>query len=264
MTQLADIQNSRDERALPINKVGVKGLRYPIVVRDKAHGRQHTVGTFRMAVNLPGHFKGTHMSRFVEVLERHQSSISLREFRAMCAEIKQALTATEAHVAVEFPYFVEKTAPRSGAPGLVSYACSIEASLNHEFDMVLGIVIPVQTLCPCSKELAKVSAHTQRGEITVKVRFREFVWIEDLIVLMEECASSPIWSVLEPEDADFVTRQAFLHPAFVEDVVREAALRLRAHPAITWFSVEAENFESIHNHSAYANIEMADEGNSSR
>lgn len=252
---LADVQSTRDTRRLTIDKVGIKGVRYPIVVLDKAKGRQSTVGEFSLSVDLPEEYRGTHMSRFVEVLERHKARISLRNFREICAEIKDVLHASEAHVAVAFPYFIDKRAPVSGAEGLMSYACSVEASLNDVFDMVVGVKAPVQTLCPCSKELARVSAHMQRGEVTLRFRYSEFVWLEDMIELVESCASSPVYAVLHDADAEALSSRAFDHPAFVEDVVRDVAARLLEHPSITWFSVECENFESIHNHSAYAKIE---------
>jgi GTP cyclohydrolase IB len=257
MEKLPDIQNSPDNRRIPLDKVGIKRVRYPIVVRDRAKGEQHTIGEFSMYVNLPEHYKGTHMSRFVEVLERHKLKIGIRTFKDICMEMLAVLSARVAHLEVDFPYFISKKAPVSGAEGLMSYQISIEGRLEDDrFDMIVGIAVPIQTLCPCSKELAKVSAHTQRGLVRVFFRSRGFVWIEDIIEMVESCASSPIYSILKTDDEKFMADAAFEKPAFVEDVTRDVALRLKAHPEITWFAVEIESFESIHNHSAFASIEV--------
>jgi len=254
---LSDVQKSRDTRQIPIDKVGVKDISYPIVVMDKNRKFQHTVARVNLFVDLPHHFKGTHMSRFIEILNLYREEIALDRMEEILAAMKKKLGASSAHLEIEFPYFIEKRAPVSGAKSLMEYPCSFSATLSEHFDFVLGIKVPVTSLCPCSKELSRFGAHNQRSVITVRVRYREFIWIEDLVELIEGCGSSPVWSLLKREDEKFVTEQAFEHPMFVEDMVREATQRLSAVENITWFSVEAENFESIHNHSAYAFIERS-------
>ncbi len=252
---LHDMQKSRDNRRIPIDKVGVKDISYPIVVMDKNRKFQHTVARVNLYVDLPHHFKGTHMSRFIEILNQYREEIALDRMQEILEEMKKKLGASSAHLEIEFPYFIEKQAPVSGARSLMEYSCSFSATLSDEFDFVLGIKAPVTSLCPCSKELSRFGAHNQRSLISVRVRYRDFIWIEDLVALMEGCGSSPVWSLLKREDEKYVTEQAYEHPMFVEDMVREATQRLSAMDTITWFSVEAENFESIHNHSAYAFIQ---------
>jgi GTP cyclohydrolase IB len=252
---MRDIQKSRDTRNIAINKVGVKDISYPIVVMDKFLSLQHTVARVNMFVDLPHHFKGTHMSRFIEILNTYRERIALDNMEIILRDMKEKLEADNAHLEIEFPYFIEKQAPVSRAGSLMEYTCEFNASLSTEFDFILGIKIPVTSLCPCSKELSRYGAHNQRSIITLKVRYREFVWIEDLVELMEKCGSSPVYSLLKREDEKFVTEQAYENPRFVEDIVREATLILSGMDNITWFSVEVENFESIHKHSAYAAIE---------
>lgn len=252
---LSDMQKSRDTRRIPIDKVGVKDISYPIVVMDKNRKFQHTVARVNLYVDLPHHFKGTHMSRFIEILNQYREEIALDRMEEILGEMKKKLGASSAHLEIDFPYFIEKRAPVSGARSLMEYSCSFSATLSDQFDFVLGVKAPVTSLCPCSKELSRFGAHNQRSLITVRVRYREFIWIEDLVELIEGCGSSPVWSLLKREDEKYVTEHAYEHPMFVEDMVREATLRLSAAENITWFSVEAENFESIHNHSAYAFIE---------
>ncbi len=253
---LRDVQKSRDYRKLAINKVGVKDISYPIVVMDKEKAFQHTVARINMYVDLPHQFKGTHMSRFVEILNAHRKDMALDKMETTLQKIKDRLGASSAHLEMEFPYFMEKRAPVSGASSLMEYTCRFIGSLSEDFDFILEIRVPVTSLCPCSRELSRFGAHNQRGIITVQVRYRDFVWIEDLVNAIEECGSSQVYSLLKREDEKFVTEMAFENPRFVEDMVREAALRLRTMHNVTWFSVAAENFESIHNHSAYASIEM--------
>lgn len=252
---LSDIQKTRDTRRIAIDKVGVKDISYPIVVMDKNRKFQHTVARINMFVDLPHHFKGTHMSRFIELLNAYREEIGIDKLEAMLADMKKKLGAETAHLEMEFPYFVEKRAPVSRARSLMEYTCSFSATLSDRFDFVLGIQVPVTSLCPCSKELSDYGAHNQRGIVSVEVRYREFIWIEDLIELVERCGSSPVYSLLKREDEKFVTEQAFENPKFVEDMVREVTQRLSALESITWFSVAAENFESIHKHSAFAKIE---------
>ena len=252
---LRDVQKSPDTRRIAIDKVGVKDISYPIVVMDRNKALQHTVARVNMYVDLPHHFKGTHMSRFIEILDAHREKIALDKMETILQRMKEKLGATSAHLDVEFPYFVEKKAPVSGARGLMEYTCIFNASLDTKFDFILGVKVPVTSLCPCSKELARFGAHNQRSVMTVRVRYREFIWIEDLIEIIESCGSSPVYSLLKREDEKFVTEQAYENPRFVEDMVREATLKLSAVDNITWFSMEAENYESIHKHSAYASVE---------
>ncbi|SNB47927.1 GTP cyclohydrolase FolE2 [Geobacter sp. DSM 9736] len=255
MTLMPDMQKTRDPRNIPINKVGVKDISYPIIVMDKNKTLQHTVARVNMYVDLPHHFKGTHMSRFIEILNHYRENIALDKLEVILQRMKEKLGASRAHLEMEFPYFVEKQAPVSKAKSLMEYTCEFIASLADTFDFILGIRIPVTSLCPCSKELSRYGAHNQRSTITVRVRYREFIWIEDIIELIESCGSSPVYSLLKREDEKFVTEQAFENPKFVEDIVREATQKLMGSDNITWFAVEAENYESIHKHSAYASIE---------
>lgn len=252
---MKDIQNHKDNRNIDIDQVGVKGIRYPITVLDKNMGEQQTVAKINMYVNLPRHYKGTHMSRFVEILNEHSRRISLQTFSEIMEEMKKRLNAKSAHMEITFPYFIKKKAPVTKSEGLMEYICTFRGSLNEGSDLVTIIHVPISTLCPCSKEISAFGAHNQRGEVTLQVRFKKFIWIEDLIRLVEETASSDVFSVLKREDEKYVTEWAYDHPMFVEDIVREIAQKLNHDPNITWFAVESENFESIHNHNAYACIE---------
>jgi GTP cyclohydrolase I len=254
---MIDVQNRRDSRNVEIKKVGVKNIRYPITVRDKAHGVQHTVAKVNMYVNLPHHFKGTHMSRFIEILNAYKGDVTIKNFSKILQEMKKALNAKSAHLEIEFPYFIEKQAPVTQAIGLMEYVCRLCGSSNEgaEDDFYVGIDVPITTVCPCSKEISEQGAHNQRGTVTVTVRFKKFFWIEDIIQLVEGSSSCDVYSILKRPDEKFVTEKAYENPMFVEDVVREVAKKLEADPNITWFSVESENFESIHNHSAYAYVE---------
>ncbi|MBU2499397.1 MAG: GTP cyclohydrolase I FolE2 [Proteobacteria bacterium] len=252
---MEDIQNHKDSRNIDIDQVGVKGIRYPITVRDKDLGEQQTVAEINMYVSLPRYYKGTHMSRFVEILNEHSRRISLQSFSEILEEMKARLNAESAHMEISFPYFINKAAPVSGSQGLMEYKCAFKGSLKKTIDLMLIIQVPISTLCPCSKEISEFGAHNQRGEARLQVRFKKFVWIEDLIKLVEESASSDVYSVLKREDEKFVTERAYENPMFVEDIVREIAQKLNKDPNITWFAVESENFESIHNHNAYAYVE---------
>lgn len=252
---MKDIQKHRDSRNIDIDQVGVKGIRYPITVLDKNMGEQQTVARINMYVNLPRYYKGTHMSRFVEILNEHSRRISLQHFSEILEEMKKRLNAESAHMEITFPYFINKAAPVTGSEGMMEYECTFKGSLNRGSDLVTGIHVPISTLCPCSKEISDFGAHNQRGEVRLQVRFKRFIWIEDLIGLVEKCASCDVYSVLKREDEKYVTEKSYNNPMFVEDVVREIAQRLNADPNITWFAIESENFESIHNHNAYAYIE---------
>ncbi|MCU0578793.1 MAG: GTP cyclohydrolase FolE2 [Desulfobacterota bacterium] len=254
---MIDVQSQKDDRRIEIDKVGVKNIRYPITVRDKANGTQQTVASINMYVNLPHDHKGTHMSRFIEVLSEHRRQITLENFSKILEELKTRLNAESAHMEITFPYFITKTAPVSQAEGLMEYVCTFKGSANRSKgrDLLVELRIPITTVCPCSKEISSHGAHNQRGEVRVGIRFKKFVWIEDLIRLVEESSSCEVFSVLKRNDEKYVTEKGYDNPMFVEDVVREIARKLEADPNITWFSVDSENFESIHNHSAYAYIE---------
>jgi len=258
---MIDIQNQKDTRNINIQKVGVKGIKYPIVVLDRANGTQHVNGTFNIYVNLPHHFKGTHMSRFVEILNEFRGQINIKTFHKILQKVKSKLHAESAHMEIEFSYFIEKKAPVSGAKSLMEYRCSFSGQLNgNNTDFLVGVVVPVTTVCPCSKEISRIGAHNQRSMVTVKVRFRKFFWIEDLIRLVEDSSSGEVYSLLKRVDEKFVTEKAHENPMFVEDVVRNVAQQLNRNDNFSWYSVDAENYESIHNHSAYAYVEKAREG----
>ena len=253
---MRDIQSDPDHRNIPIDKVGIKNLRYPIKVLDRTNGYQHTVATINMYVDLPHKNKGTHMSRFVEIINQYRLNLSLKKISVILAEMKTHLNAASAHIEINFPYFVEKRAPISGAAGLMDYDCKIRGVSNTDgkIDLILEVVVPISSVCPCSKEISEVGAHNQRGAVSLKVRFRKFIWIEDMIEVVEKAASCEVFSVLKRVDEKAVTETAYHNPKFVEDIVRDVAAILREDDNITWFTVGAENFESIHNHSAYAHI----------
>lgn len=252
---LADVQAGSDKRNVRIDKVGVKNITYPITVKDRSKEAQNTIGTVNMYVDLPHNFKGTHMSRFLEVLNEHNGGISVDRVPEILKEMRGRLEAETAHFAVTFPYFMEKKAPITGSAGMMAYNCGFEATSGKEEDFVLTVVVPIATLCPCSKEISDRGAHNQRGDVEVKVRFDGELWIEELVEVVEEAASCDLYPVLKREDEKFVTEKAFDNPRFVEDIVREVALILRKDSRIKWFHVEVENFESIHSHNAYALVE---------
>jgi GTP cyclohydrolase I len=252
---LRDIQSEPDTRKIALDKVGVKDIRYPVVVLDKKNKFQHTVASVNMYVDLPHHFKGAHMSRFIEILNEHRGEITVKNFPEILKKMKKRFNASTAHLEVEFPYFIEKAAPVSRSRGLMEYRCRFSGSLGEKKDFILEVVVPVATLCPCSKEISERGAHNQRGEVRVAVRFKKFVWIEDIIKTVEESASSPVYSILKRTDEKYVTERAYDNPMFVEDLVREVAVNLKGVNEVTWARIEAENWESIHNHSAYAFLE---------
>ncbi|MEY2597802.1 MAG: cyclohydrolase [Verrucomicrobiota bacterium] len=256
LSHLKDTQNEPDHREIAIDRVGVKNLRFPMQVRDKAHAEQHTIASVALTVDLPKHFKGTHMSRFVEALNACGRELHVDKVRALLSSLTQRLHSECAHVDFEFPFFLEKAAPVSGKKGLIDYTVRFSATLQRgESDFVVTVVVPVATLCPCSKAISDRGAHNQRGQVTYSVRFLTPVWIEDLIQLVEQSASCELYSVLKRPDEKAVTERAYDNPVFVEDLVRNIAMRSNREEAIVWYRVEAENFESIHNHNAYALIE---------
>ena len=253
---IADVQGSPDTRKLPINKVGIKHIRHPVRVRDRSGGEQNTIATFNMYVDLPHNFKGTHMSRFVELLNSHEREITVASFKDILAQMRETLHAASAHMEMRFPYFVNKTAPVSGVQSLLDYDVTlIGEATEDKAQMTVKVVVPVTSLCPCSKEISEYGAHNQRSHVTVTARTNDFVWIEELVQLVESEASCELFGLLKRPDEKYVTERAYDNPKFVEDMVRDVAARLNAEPRIDAYIVESENFESIHNHSAYALIE---------
>jgi GTP cyclohydrolase I len=253
---LHDKQSERDHRELRIDKVGVRGLRFPIQIRDKAKTLQNTVATVGMFVDLPKEFKGTHMSRFLEVLNAHGSVVHVENITEILYAMQRKLSSATSHLEMEFPFFLEKNAPVSGMTSVMDYTARFDATATgKEIDFVLTVKANVTTLCPCSKAISAYGAHNQRGEVTVQIRSTKAIWIEDLIAIIESSASSELYALLKRQDEKAVTERAYENPVFVEDLVRNVALKLNAHPDVTWYKVEAENQESIHNHNAYACIE---------
>jgi GTP cyclohydrolase I len=253
---IADVQSSADTRRIAINKVGIKDIRHPVVVRDRSDGEQHTVATFNMYVNLPHNFKGTHMSRFVQILNSHEKEISVESFKEMLVEMAERLEAEAGHIEMRFPYFVNKRAPVSGVRSLLDYDVTLIGEIkNGDPVMSVKVVVPVTSLCPCSKKISDYGAHNQRSHVTVQVRTEGFVWIEEIIDLVEGQASCELYGLLKRPDEKYVTERAYDNPKFVEDMVRDVAVQLNRDERFSAYVVESENFESIHNHSAYALIE---------
>jgi GTP cyclohydrolase I len=251
-----DTQKEAAEHKIDLDKVGVKGVRYPIVVLDKKKKHQYTVANINMYVDLPRHFRGTHMSRFIEILNRHSQQMTLDNIDTILAEMKDRLEAKSAHLEIAFPYFMEKVAPVSGQKSTMVYDCRFIASQGNSdgYELIIEINVPVMSLCPCSKDISDRGAHNQRSVITVKVKTEGFVWIEDIIKLVERSASSDLYALLKREDEKYITEKAYDNPKFAEDMVRQIAVELENITQISWFSVETENYESIHNHSAYASV----------
>jgi GTP cyclohydrolase I len=253
---IEDVQSRKDTRQIPINKVGIKDIRHPVRVKDRSMGEQHTVACFNMYVNLPHNFKGTHMSRFVEILNQHEREISVESFKEMLKEMAERLEADSGHIEMRFPYFVNKKAPVSGVESLMDYDVTFIGEIHKGVDdMTIKVVIPVTSLCPCSKKISDYGAHNQRSHVTVTARINDFVWVEEIIELVEQEASCELYGLLKRPDEKQVTERAYNNPKFVEDMVRDVAARLNDEDRISAYVVESENFESIHNHSAYALIE---------
>jgi GTP cyclohydrolase I len=251
-----DVQGHADTRRIPINRVGIKDIFHPVKVRDRDRGEQHTVANFKMYVNLPHNFKGTHMSRFVEILNQHEREISVESFGKMLEEMTQRLAATSGHIEMTFPYFVMKKAPVSGVESLMNYQATIFGEhANGNSEVWLKVIVPTTSLCPCSKEISDYGAHNQRSHITVTARLGEHMWLEELIDIAEREASCEVYGILKRPDEKFVTERAYDNPKFVEDTVRDVAVALNKDKRVRAYVVESENFESIHNHSAYAMIE---------
>ena len=259
MPSIADVQNLEDTRRIDIDKVGIKGIRHPIRVKDRSGGEQHTIATFNMYVYLPHNFKGTHMSRFVEILNNHDTEITVESFQEMLPEMTRKLDSASGNIDMTFPYFVNKAAPVSGVKSLLDYEVTfIGEIVKGKPVMTLKVVVPVTSLCPCSKKISDYGAHNQRSHVTVRARIApgpHFLWIEDIIDLVEAEASCQLYGLLKRPDEKYVTERAYDNPKFVEDMVRDVANRLNLDKRIEYYVVESENFESIHNHSAYAMIE---------
>ena len=260
VVNVEDVQSRADTRQIPINQVGIKNINHPVRVKDRSAGEQHTVANFNMYVNLPHNFKGTHMSRFVEILH-HGREISVESFGSLLAEMTDRLEADAGHIEMTFPYFVMKKAPVSGVESYMDYNASlIGKRVKGETQMWVRVVVPVTSLCPCSKKISERGAHNQRSHVTVTARTNDFVWIEEIVDLVEKQGSSELYGLLKRPDEKYVTERAYDNPKFVEDLVRDVAAVLNLDERIDAYVVESENFESIHNHSAYALIERNKRG----
>lgn len=251
---MEDVQSRLDDRGIALEKVGVSGLRYPIVVLDRAQSKQQTVAVLAISVALPPNVKGTHMSRFVEVLDESRGEFTIHTIPLILRRVRERLEAESAQLEVKFPYFLQRQAPVSGATSLMDYECSFRASGGpHGEDFALSVRVPVTSLCPCSKEISDYGAHNQRGYIEISVfSSSDLIWIEELVEIAEASGSSPVYPLLKRLDERYVTMRAYDNPAFVEDMVRNAASALRSDPRVLSFRVRAENEESIHNHVAFA------------
>ncbi len=253
---IPDVQSSADTRNLAIDKVGIKDIKYPVRIKERAGGDQNTIANFNMYVNLPHNFKGTHMSRFVEILNENEHEITLQSFKTMLTEMTERLEADSGHIEMNFPYFVRKSAPVSGVKSLLDYDVTFLGDIigNGSPSITLKIVIPVMSLCPCSKKISDYGAHNQRSHVTITAQTNGFLWVEDIIDIVEQQASCELYGLLKRPDEKYVTEYAYDHPKFVEDMVRDIATQLNDENRISSYIVESENFESIHNHSAYAMI----------
>ena len=253
---IEDVQNTPDVRHLAIDKVGIKSIRHPVKVKDKSGGVQHTVAMFNMYVHLPHNFKGTHMSRFVEILNMSEHEISVENFETILREMVKRLEAKSGHIETTFPYFVSKAAPVSGVTSLLDYEVTFIGEIQDgDYRITVKVLVPVTSLCPCSKKISNYGAHNQRSHVTVSALINDFIWVEDIINLVEEQASCQLYGLLKRPDEKYVTEHAYDNPKFVEDMVRDVAAQLNTESRIDAYVVESENFESIHNHSAYALIE---------
>lgn len=253
---LPDVQNSQDTRAIAINKVGIKDIRHPVQVKDRTGKVQHTIANFNMYVDLPHNFKGTHMSRFVEILNNHEWEITVDSFKTMLTEMTNRLDAECGHIEMSFQFFINKTAPASGVQSLLDYEVTFVGERRDNKNIInIKTVVPVTSLCPCSKKISDRGAHNQRSHVTVNVETDAFIWVEEIIDMVESQASCELYGLLKRPDEKIVTERAYDNPKFVEDMVRDIAHQLNIDERILAYTVESENFESIHNHSAYALIE---------
>ena len=253
---IEDVQSTEDKRKIAINKVGIKDIKHPIRIKDKSGHEQHTVANFNMYVDLPHNFKGTHMSRFVEILNLYENEITVQNFKDIVIRMTERLDAETGHLEMSFPFFINKKAPVTKVESLLDYEVKFKAEYkNNEISMWVTVFVPVTSLCPCSKKISKYGAHNQRSCVTLSANLIEFVWIEELIALVEKEASCELYGLLKRPDEKYVTEKAYENPKFVEDMVRDIAAQLNQDNRIKAYKVESENFESIHNHSAYAMIE---------
>ncbi len=253
VTEIEDVQSKADTRHIAIDKVGIKDIQHPIKVKDRSDGEQHTIATFNMYVFLPHNYKGTHMSRFVEILNTHESEITVDSFQSILKAMTDRLESEEGYIEMSFPYFVNKKAPISKVESLMDYQITFIGQLKKgQVDMSIKVIVPVTSLCPCSKKISDYGAHNQRSHVTVTVQTKEFIWIEEIIDLVENEASCELYGMLKRPDEKYITERAYDNPKFVEDMVRDVAARLNSDKRVSAYTVESENFESIHNHSAYA------------
>ncbi len=266
-SQMVDIQSQEDTRGVALDRAGVSGVKYPVLVRDRSKSTQHTVATLAMSVSVPQHFKGTHMSRFIEVLKDHHNEIAMETLPTILHNLRERLDALSARIELHFPYFMTRKAPASGATALMDFECSFKGEVSKDHngqetqDCVIGIRVPVTSLCPCSKAISDYGAHNQRGYITIEVRStndqdgnQHMIWLEELVEIAERSASSPVYPLLKRSDERYVTMEAYDNPVFVEDMVRNTAVLLKADKRVAWFRVHAVNQESIHNHDAFAEV----------
>ena len=254
MNAIADVQSSKDLRNMPINQVGIKDLRFPIRLKTAA-GIQPTVARLTMTVRLPADKKGTHMSRFVALMETQHSALDFDELKNLTQKMLELLDSDAGRICISFPYFRQKSAPVSGIQSLLDYDVTLCGEVaDGVYRHHLKVLVPVTSLCPCSKEISEYGAHNQRSHVTVSLICHDNVSIDEVIDLVEEQASCQLYGLLKRPDEKYVTERAYENPKFVEDMVRDVAVTLRANDNIDSFVVESENFESIHNHSAYAYI----------
>ncbi len=255
---LPDIQNNVDTRQIIIDKVGVKDISHPIIFIDRDGNKNSTIGNFTMAVTLPEYVKGTHMSRFIEILNDGPCEFNTSNFDRIFDKVCKKLESDTAYITLDFPFFRKKKAPSSGVESMMDYNVTLYGNLNQGIlEVMMKVVVPVTSLCPCSKGISKYGAHNQRSHITIKARVAKgkVLYLEDLIELAEKKASCELYAILKRDDEKVVTEKAYDNPAFVEDLVRDIAVDLNINDNIDYYCLEAENFESIHNHSAYALIE---------
>lgn len=256
---MEDVQSTSPSVSIPIDRVGVKNFRYPLLVRRKNNGTQHTVANVNLYVDLPSEFKGTHMSRFIEAIQEWSGVLDYQSFKELLKDIQKRLKARRSHLSISFPFFAENHAPKSGIKALMDYECAFLGELeDKKVSMFLEVNVPVMTVCPCSLAICEKGAHSQRANVKIRCQFEGLLWLEDLIEIAKSSASSPVYALLKRVDEKYVTEEAFSNPVFVEDAVRRVAAKLKDHPLIKWFRVEVESFESIHNHNAYACIESKD------
>ena len=257
---MRDVQSERDGRRISIDRVGVSNVSYPVVVLDQKENIQHTVASVSMSVSLPHEYRGTHMSRFIEVLHEFQGRLTISSMEHIAEHLRKVLDAECAEIVFSFPYFIARNAPVTGMSSFTRYDVSFLATKGDRFDLVTVVTVPVQTLCPCSREISEAGAHNQRASVEISVRMKGLVWIEELVEIAEKNASAPVYTLLKREDEKFVTEQAYNNPRFVEDVLRDVAVDLEAEDRVVWYRIRVASNESIHNHDAFASLERDKEG----